>query len=1045
MDLHTRKALRIYLQKDDHFHHSPSHDQADVVCEGSDNEQTEGEIQRKRSRYEQHAQRYMRGFMPNIQSARLRGPFAQSDGWSNPWQHQPPSPILTHNKSARANEKMEMEDPETSSISMVKSPSGSLSAIVGPDSSGWITAVDSTQHSSSRSRTSAKKRSYAQAPDEFPLAPADKTPLYFGKIERERRMGGAKRALDAQWLKGPYVSKRARWEDSDLATPTPNPHISGPGSQLWHAGQSKLGHSSNNQQSSSPSSIIAFRDIPRMLSQSQRRENHLASKHPPGADSQSCASCTPGVGNVHFDTYSQQQDRNDVESPRCQLAGPLLNISQQPQPRRNSLDRENQAMKPNEDSFVTEIVPASRNLEEFQFRKKRAKSRNTGPASDPQRHRIQLLQSTSAPTLSSKLMQDGIIGSPGPQQRNIQARAASVEEMRVDKSRRHNQVLLGVSLDEEERHSDEDAEDVLQSGPLNEWYQPASIKLSQCPEDAKRIWSKIMGEDISEKASPYQANDGLNTSCTSQQVLAGEGDSNLSLSFAADSIPFSPWQLETPHGQSESACSQSLPPPRSKFLQEESSAVTERPKTFDGMGIHDFSTQSYNTTPARPSRPKALRTSPVKSGQVNEEPTEGISTQEGIENVGDKILVSSTADPNTQRPDTPCDDKQEDSTHPSLHVPSTLRPRPKSSCPKEDVQLNMERDHLSLLNHQEEPSIINVTEKWTFSSGTLSNSDGVNSMSANTPPKHSSVISPTKQSPWAVVDVPPGFDTATVPTLYTTSICDEANTSPSTKNSPFMKGVEVEYSERQHVEHPMTPGHDNMSLHNGTITYGSPSIEPGGVQGEESLLDTQQLVEAATANPWTQSPTRKPSKKSGKRVSFAILFDDESEQVEATKRIVHSPPPPAISDVPHGENPGGEAIVASFKKHFNSFKSPRRLLSQESLSAWSPAVGAMAEAFLEADRDASLKEERSRASLKSSRYLKPSSEAIINSCGYSPGHDTSSSPNLFEKSPTREAPTNIDGSDFDMEGVLGEVAVFLGNWSVNSDVQKSRKDFLGNI
>ncbi|RYC58580.1 hypothetical protein CHU98_g7625 [Xylaria longipes] len=63
----------------------------DIVCPGSDDETDEATNTAKQRRYEEHGRRYLQGRPLHIFSASLRGPFDQASGWQNPWLPKPSS------------------------------------------------------------------------------------------------------------------------------------------------------------------------------------------------------------------------------------------------------------------------------------------------------------------------------------------------------------------------------------------------------------------------------------------------------------------------------------------------------------------------------------------------------------------------------------------------------------------------------------------------------------------------------------------------------------------------------------------------------------------------------------------------------------------------------------------------------------------------------------------------------------------------------------------------------------------------------------------
>ncbi|KAH9214198.1 hypothetical protein DL95DRAFT_389907, partial [Leptodontidium sp. 2 PMI_412] len=62
-------------QDDEPYHCSPAYDEEEIVCLGSDAEETTEEIAKKHQRYEAEARRCAKGYLPVLQSASLRGPF----------------------------------------------------------------------------------------------------------------------------------------------------------------------------------------------------------------------------------------------------------------------------------------------------------------------------------------------------------------------------------------------------------------------------------------------------------------------------------------------------------------------------------------------------------------------------------------------------------------------------------------------------------------------------------------------------------------------------------------------------------------------------------------------------------------------------------------------------------------------------------------------------------------------------------------------------------------------------------------------------------
>ncbi|KAI0194703.1 hypothetical protein EV127DRAFT_421063 [Xylaria flabelliformis] len=61
----------------------------DIICPGSDDENDEATKVARQRRYEEHGRRYLQGRPLHILSASLRGPFDKTSGWQNPWLPKP--------------------------------------------------------------------------------------------------------------------------------------------------------------------------------------------------------------------------------------------------------------------------------------------------------------------------------------------------------------------------------------------------------------------------------------------------------------------------------------------------------------------------------------------------------------------------------------------------------------------------------------------------------------------------------------------------------------------------------------------------------------------------------------------------------------------------------------------------------------------------------------------------------------------------------------------------------------------------------------------
>ncbi|KUJ22969.1 uncharacterized protein LY89DRAFT_163025 [Mollisia scopiformis] len=263
------------------FYRTPAYGPEDIICPGSDIEETPEETRRKRLRYEAQARRYTRGHRPILLSASLRGPFSKESGWTNPWGCQRRKRVqdgrqkgLEATISSRAESQHSWRCDESSAMPTwerelsdlrqrishkeygisIRSTSqeketahgmgyanpaevlawqaraGAVERIavgdrsVHPDHrkeqiSGEQSMITSTQDRPTFKVSEVGESSEAQAADSM-INHYMKTPHAGNDSDFTR---GTKRASDSQWLMGSYVSKRARWDGPVHSSPTPAP------------------------------------------------------------------------------------------------------------------------------------------------------------------------------------------------------------------------------------------------------------------------------------------------------------------------------------------------------------------------------------------------------------------------------------------------------------------------------------------------------------------------------------------------------------------------------------------------------------------------------------------------------------------------------------------------------------------------------------------------------------------------------------------------------------------------------------------------------
>ncbi|KAF8864793.1 hypothetical protein BDZ45DRAFT_493652 [Acephala macrosclerotiorum] len=224
---------------DEPYYHTLVCKPEDIICPGSDEEETAEETRRKRLRYEVQARRYMRGHRPVLLTASLRGPFSKESGWVNPWA------CPSRRKRNRIRPQLATEVVASTRSQLAEKASSSHSfGYVNPEAVlAWqakVGALESGLDEEGHTRgqdepiistpcgenieISGAADSEAR-PDDSMRNHCTKTP-HVGKDE-DLTTRITKRAADSQWLKGSYVSKRARWDEPALSSPTPGPEFLG--------------------------------------------------------------------------------------------------------------------------------------------------------------------------------------------------------------------------------------------------------------------------------------------------------------------------------------------------------------------------------------------------------------------------------------------------------------------------------------------------------------------------------------------------------------------------------------------------------------------------------------------------------------------------------------------------------------------------------------------------------------------------------------------------------------------------------------------------
>ncbi len=284
------------------YHCTPTYDPSDIICPGSDAEETPEETRKKRQRYEDMAKRYEKGERPMIQSASLRGPLSEESGWINPWRHRlrkpgeennwwqpgsedmlftrenvmkraaayglgymsPAAALAWCKASAQAEVDLRMRDQSQGSILMsveddIQSDGANGS---GHDSRDYDEDEYLEDYQHQRSPYEPKTEdAQASMVNNYSTPSIGQTKNNPGK--------GVKRVVDAEWLKGSYISKRARWDGPVMPSPTPAAGVLGHRKERRRHLPLKHGTACEIHVQKPPVSLSGFKSIRREVTMSR--------------------------------------------------------------------------------------------------------------------------------------------------------------------------------------------------------------------------------------------------------------------------------------------------------------------------------------------------------------------------------------------------------------------------------------------------------------------------------------------------------------------------------------------------------------------------------------------------------------------------------------------------------------------------------------------------------------------------------------------------------------------------------------------------------
>lgn len=244
----------------------------EIICEGSDAEDSPLAKAERQKRRENIELRYLAGHSPLIMSAQLRGPFDKNIGWVNPWRSKRPTQKQTTNRAA-VTEPANLAHKSTSIVTLGKRSRNDSNL---PSSVGTRTNPLAECSSTSMDIVNNRQPEQPQLYSGFKQFAANRSerPTDFANLnERENILqkpnAGMKRRADTNWLKGADVGKRSRNNWSDPTSPTPKERtrdISGSDKSILDTSSMSVSNVNmakfNRQLPDETTSLFEFEDIP---------------------------------------------------------------------------------------------------------------------------------------------------------------------------------------------------------------------------------------------------------------------------------------------------------------------------------------------------------------------------------------------------------------------------------------------------------------------------------------------------------------------------------------------------------------------------------------------------------------------------------------------------------------------------------------------------------------------------------------------------------------------------------------------------------------
>ena len=1012
--------------KDDeeHFYCSAIQNVENIICAGSDTEESPEETVAKRYRYEEAARRYAQGLLPLLQSASLRGPL--DDGWINPWRYRPHTKPklwksgavdMLHNRPEILKPAVEhgQEDQklrEISALGKVQVTDGKGASREQPPKAR-SSLDEARSHKTAYSRHTLPTELHHWTPQAQKSRGDDEIGMFRGRNTSNQvdikgpssststghNSTKAKRAADAEWLKGSYISKQARWESAAVSTPTPMPDPTSmpkprrkprakllPSKEVSQSSPRALFGSTPQTIERRPSttgknsrfSILSRPEDERIrVSNSGESRVEDRARLNCGANESEIGTFTSLTrSKVRYSSSSSLSSKRKAGDPIISSRRAGVNEKHRATPIDNRVDYQPESFE--DLSFITEVAPSCGDLEKFQYRKRRK------------------LDSVSPHDCNNSPSQASLL-SPQP----VATEYVDDHKTYVESSNTHpgddfmrastQRQILSVTPPHQVEISPPKASHLEQSFAENSdsVAAPVSLSMNVSPHATDFVEEKLsddswdLVEDVSKIKASLRAGGGkVEDDISRISPLADIGNH--------DNHRHKP-QTTTPRRTGSPAKSQG---PTSM----KSSCVQQLLARDEHVPFGDSSTQSYNSTPLE------ARSSFDMQEQIQFNDVD-ISTE------GQGVIALTDEDSSTPQAQQTFEDRPTPSSHQiqralddHLHQENTLT---RSIQPRPNQRQDAEQG-----DQVYNASPVTLTQKAQFVEFTSTQAQSPSSRGSRL-----SMIGP--QSPWHHEE--------------NGLIATVAWRKSSIGSRPAADDSEGKVDDWEKMDRPTTPDNDIKPFSD----FMSPTPSPAKaelVAVRAKLPSTQQVLEAAVTNPWNSSLKKPGSGKSQKRVSFGDL-PSTTEHGSSPLRI-SSPPPPSTSELiaslPGQQLPNHPPSAKQFEMHFAAAAKSKPMLPG-GLSQGSPGIIAMAERFIAADENAVKSQKRHRVSPSSPpRPLLTSSPSKVNTGTREGNIADKSEVNHEAEGPRLGA---VDGEE-NIGSIVNELGNFLQEWSVDAELKK---------